>query len=229
VRSGSSRTRGRRTSSGGGHRAVYFPASIVLLLSPSLRQSGELFRKVVTMAGKLGSRVPVEAESALRLELENGSRIISLPGSEGSVRGYSGVAVLVVDEASRVDDALYYSIRPMLAVSGGRLIALTTPWGKRGFFFREWTDGGPEWAKVKVLATECPRIPAAFLEQERRSMPERWFRQEYGCSFEDNDDAAFGFDLVAGMVCKDVRPLFPEEPEGGRLAPVVPIRVGGAR
>jgi hypothetical protein len=45
---------------------------------------------------------------------------------------------LIVDEASRVQDALYQGIRPMLAVSGGRIVLLSTPWGKRGFFFEEW-------------------------------------------------------------------------------------------
>jgi hypothetical protein len=83
----------------------------------------------------------VKDESALRLELRNGSRIVSLPGDETTVRGYSGVRLLVVDEAARVPDDLYFSIRPMLAVSGGRLVCLSTPFGKRGFFYEAWTEG----------------------------------------------------------------------------------------
>jgi len=112
------------------------------MLSPSLRQSGELFRKALSVYRTLGRPVPSEAESALRLELDTGSRIISLPGTENTIRGYSGVRLLLVDEASRVEDDLYRAIRPMLAVSGGRLVAPSTPWGKRGFWFREWTEGG---------------------------------------------------------------------------------------
>ncbi len=76
----------------------------------------------------------------MTLRLENGSRIVSLPGTEGTVRGFSGVALLIVDEASRVDDALYHAVRPMLAVSHGKLVLLSTPWGKRGFFYREWAE-----------------------------------------------------------------------------------------
>ena len=183
---------------------------------------------MVGFAAKLGdAAAPISAESALRLELKNGSRIVALPGSETTVRGYSNVALLVVDEASRVEDALYFSIRPMLAVSGGRLVALTTPWGRRGFFFNEWTAEDGASARVKVSATECPRIAADFLEHERATMPARWFRQEYETSFEDLDDAAFGADLVAGLVDPDVKPLFGTEAEDTHLADVLPI--GGSR
>src|SRR4029434_3443645 len=97
------------------------------------------------------------AESALRLELANGSRIISLPGDEGTIRGFSGVAMLIIDEAALVADSLYYSVRPMLAVSRGRLVALSTPFGKRGWFHDEWHGAGA-WQRLKVTAQDCPRI-----------------------------------------------------------------------
>src|SRR5207244_4416310 len=119
----------------------------------------------------------------LRLELANGSRIVSLPGDEATVRGFSGVALLVIDEAARVNDALYYSVRPMLAVSQGRLVSLSTPFGKRGWFHDEWFGEG-DWERVKITAEECPRIPATFLAEERRALGERWYKQEYLCSFE---------------------------------------------
>lgn len=119
------------------HTALYSAPALVLLLSPSLRQSQELFRKVLDAYGTLDASIPPQQESALRLELTNGSRIVSLPGKEGTIRGYSGVKLLVVDEAARVPDALYYSVRPMLAVSGGRLVCLSTPFGQRGFFYQE--------------------------------------------------------------------------------------------
>lgn len=120
--------------------------------------------------------VPSELESALRLELQNGSRIVSLPGKEETIRGYSGVRLLVVDEAARVPDSLYYSVRPMLAVSGGRLVCLSTPFGKRGFFHQEWIEGHG-WERVKITADQCPRISKAFLEEERRSLGDWWYRR----------------------------------------------------
>src|SRR5262249_46209279 len=116
----------------------YSPGALVLLCSPSLRQSGELFRKVLHLFEALQRPVAVRTTSALQLELVNGSRILSLPAQEETIRGYSGVNLLLIDEAARVPDALYRSVRPMLAVSQGRLVALSTPYGKRGWFYEEW-------------------------------------------------------------------------------------------
>jgi hypothetical protein len=190
------------------HEALFNPPALVLLLSPSLRQSSELLRKVVGFYRSFeNTAVPVKDESALRLELRNGSRIVSLPGDETTVRGYSGVRLLVVDEAARVPDDLYFSIRPMLAVSGGRLVCLSTPFGKRGFFYDAWT-GGQGWQRVKINARECPRISAAFLEEERTSMGDWWFTQEYECEFVDISDQVFGHDLVMQALTTEVEPLF---------------------
>src|SRR5262249_58061446 len=82
-------------------------------------------------------------ESVLRCELANGSRIVSLPGTERTVRGYSKADLIIIDEAARVEDSLLVATRPMMAVSegGGRLIALSTPAGKRGWFYEAWING----------------------------------------------------------------------------------------
>lgn len=173
------------------HTALFEPDSLVLLLSPTLRQSQELFRKCLTAYRAAERPVPPQAESALRLELENGSRIVSLPGKEGSIRGYSGVRLLLIDEAARVPDDLYVSVRPMLAVSQGRLVGMSTPFGNRGWWYEAWEHGGKDWLRVEVTAEQCPRIAPAFLAEERRTMGEWWFRQEYECAFLDAQSSAF--------------------------------------
>jgi hypothetical protein len=106
------------------------------------------------------------------------------------------VDLLVVDESARTPDELYLSVRPMLAVSGGRVVLLSTPFGRRGFFFDTWAAGGAEWLKIQVAAQDCPRIPAAFLEEERKVLGPRWFAQEYLCSFEEKETALFAVDSV---------------------------------
>ncbi len=165
------------------HTALFQPGSLVLCLSPTLRQSSELFRNVSRFYGA-DPAIPSRAESALRLELENGSRIVSLPGKEQNVRGYAGVSLLIVDEAARVPDDLYYSVRPMLAVSSGRLIALSTPFGNRGWWYDAWS--GPEpWQRWEIPASKCPRISPEFLEEERRVLGSYWYEQEYECKFLD--------------------------------------------
>jgi len=179
------------------HQALVFPSSLVLVLAPALRQSQELFGKIAGFYRDLGRPVPAEAEQRLGLELVGGSRIAALPGSERTVRGFSGVDLLIVDEAARVDDALVYSIRPMLAVSGGTLMMLSTTYGKRGVFYEEWT-GGEGWERYEVPATSVPRIPPEFLEAERRSMPEWWYAQEYMCEFRETEDQLWTHEMIEG-------------------------------
>jgi hypothetical protein len=191
--------------------ALLASGALVLLLSPSLRQSSELYRKVADLYRRLNRPVAAAQESTLRLELANGSRIISLPGTEDTVRGYSGAALLVIDEASRVPDTLYFSMRPVLAVSRGRLVALSTPFGRRGWFHSEWEDGGG-WERVQITARQCPRITREFLAEEERALGPRWFAQEYFCSFEDPVDAVFSAADVQAALADDIAPLF----TGGR-------------
>jgi hypothetical protein len=189
------------------HRALYYPGSLILCLAPALRQSQELFGKVLGFYRDLGRPVAPQAERKLSLELENDSRIVTLPGTDKTIRGFSGAALLIVDEASRVADELYFAVRPMLAVSGGTLMMLSTPYGKRGVFYEEWT-GGRGWERYEVSAEECPRIPEAFLEEEREALPSWVYRQEYECSFEETEDQVFTTEMVERAVTPEVTPLF---------------------
>ena len=121
----------------GVHRAYYYPGSLVLLVSPSLRQSGELFRKVSGYLKALEQTPRLLEDNKLSMTMMNGSRVVSLPSKEATVRGFSGADLIIEDEASRVPDDLYSAMRPMLAVSDGRLILMSTPFGKRGHFHQE--------------------------------------------------------------------------------------------
>lgn len=194
------------------HTAAYAAGSLTLCLSPSQRQSGELFRKVKDALATIGAagEDPPE-DNALSVRLASGSRVVSLPGNEQTVRGFSGAALLLVDEASRVPDALYRAVRPMLAVSGGRLVLLSTPFGKRGFFHHEWTAGGPGWERVAVTADQCPRIPRAFLAEERRALG-LFYAQEYEGAFIDTVNSLFRGADIDALLDADLAPLFPIAP-----------------
>src|SRR4051794_1405209 len=58
------------------HAALFEPGSLILLVSPSLRQSGELYRKVVGLLDALGRPVGATQESVTSLQLANRSRIV---------------------------------------------------------------------------------------------------------------------------------------------------------
>jgi hypothetical protein len=191
------------------HRALYHPGSLVLILAPSERQAKETFGKVARFYRELHEAPVPESDRKLGMLLGNSSRVEALPGSERTVRGFSGVDLLILDEAARVDDALFYAIKPMLAVGGGALLMLSTPWGRRGVFFEEWTRRpGTGWERFEIKASECPRISFEFLEEERRSLPARVFRQEYECSFEDVEDQIFAYELVDQAITSEAAPLF---------------------
>lgn len=193
------------------HTAVYRPGSLVLVVSPSERQSKRLLRTVRRHYGALRSIAPAVTEGILTLELRNGSEIHALPGGkEGTIRGFADVDLLIVDEAARVDDAIYSAVRPMLAVSQGTLVALSTPFGKRGFFHREWTEGGPAWHRAEVTAYDCPRIPRAWLEAERLRIGDWHFRQEFLCEWLDSTDAYFRSIDIEAAFSPAVTPLFVE-------------------
>ena len=191
------------------HKAVYSPDSLTLILAPAERQAKETFGKVLTLYRKLGHAIPPDSYRKLGMELTNSSRIEALPGSERTIRGFSGVDLLILDEASRVDDGLYYAIRPMLAVSGGALMMLSTPAGRRGVFYEEWTSG-IGWERYEVSVEDVPRITPQFVAEERRALPRRVFDQEYRCQFVEVEDAVFALEDVQRAITDEVAPLFEE-------------------
>jgi hypothetical protein len=186
--------------------ALREPNSLTLLLSPTIRQSGELFReKVLVLWHKLGRPLKTShPPTQLSLSLANGSRILALPDSHAGIVGYSDVDLIVLDEAAQVSDELYRAVRPMLAVSRGRLVALSTPFGQAGWFYDAWQSGGSDWQRAGVAAKDCPRISKEFLEKERQELGPRWFSMCYenvflglaGAVFDPSDiDAAIVRDL----------------------------------
>jgi hypothetical protein len=183
----------------------------ILVFAPTGRQADELLHKLFTFYRRLGKPVKQLNDKVSMLELADGSRIIPLPNNEEAIRGFSPDLV-IIDEAARVPDALYKAIRPMLAVTRGRLIAMSTPFGKRGWFYEEWIGTGT-WERIRVTANECPRISREFLEDEKRALGEIWYRQEYECSFE----------MMAGLVYPDFEKCLvePSECENIRKAQAV--------
>jgi hypothetical protein len=208
-------------------QALNDPASTSLLVSPTQRQSAELLSKVRMLAMAQRTGVELDQSSVLSMRLSNGSRIVSLPGRAEVIRGYSA-DLLVLDEASWIPDQLYESVRPMLAVSGGRLIALSTPFGRRGWFHHAWS-GSEAWHRTKVTANEVPRISSDFLEEERRSLPASVFAAEYMCEFSDTIECVFASEDLLSAMSDDVLPLFGQHDHGTSTdAAVVPLFVGQA-
>jgi hypothetical protein len=96
----------------------------------------------------------------------------------------------------------------MLAVSQGRLVLLSSPFGRRGHFYESWEHGGPDWLRVRITAHDVPRIDAAWLAQERAAIGDWWFDQEYLCEFKDAVDSFFRSEDINAAISDDITPLF---------------------
>ena len=171
--------------------SALYEKSLVLLLSPSLRQSRELFKKVDDVYEALGRPVPAKVNNQLELELSTGGRIVSLPSAEATIRGFSGPRLIIMDEASRIPSALFEAIIPMQSVSGGTLILLSSPWGKRGFFYEAWAGMKGPWKRIQRTADQCSRITPLRLAEARLLMDEPKFDREYLCKFTESGGQYF--------------------------------------
>jgi hypothetical protein len=147
---------------------------------------------------KLPPEVNAVVDAQTMIELENGSRIISLPSKSQAIVGYTA-DLLILDEAKVIPDDVYRSVRPMLATTGGRMIAPSTPLGQRGWFYeacKQCEDarlrGEQEPYKFfKRTCWDCPRLDRQFIEQERKMIGDYWFRQEYEVEFLSKEGAVF--------------------------------------
>ena len=171
----------------------------VLVVSPSDEQSKEFMARMLEYHGENQLVNLVGEPTKHELLLRGGGRVLARPNNERTIRVYSKVDLLIIDEAARVPDQLYGAVRPMLAVSGGRTILLSTPFGQRGFFHDEWVgEGQTDWRRHKVKWNQCDRIPKSWIEQERRSRGDIWVKQEYECEFLSTSGAC-PFDIEAMM------------------------------
>ena len=106
------------------HTGIYDPG-LVLLVSPSLRQSRELFAKVMEFQKDLEPAEALEEDNKSSCALPNGTRIVSLPGDPSTVRGFSAPRLIIVDEAAYVDPAMFAALRHLLSGNTTRLAIWT--------------------------------------------------------------------------------------------------------
>jgi len=193
------------------HQALYYSRSLVLIYAPSLRQAGEFFEKVSTgYGGLLGVGLAIEPESdrKLGIKFSNGSRIEALPGTQKSTRGFSKPALIIVDEASQIPDELYTAFKPMLtrAKKGGRLLMLSTPYGRRGIFWKLW-EAGRIWDRVCVPYTDVDWVNPEFIQEMRDELLDWEFKQEFLCIFEQNQMSVFNVEDLRASTTDEFEPI----------------------
>lgn len=191
------------------HRATYEPGSLIILLAPVGRQSKELLDKIRTVFAEASPDEEPDTDNQSEFKLANGSRVVVVPDKEANLRGFSGVDLVIIDEAAWVRDTSYMAVRPFLAASQGDIMLLSTPNGKLGFFHAAWEHGGDAWERSTITAYDAPHISRQWLDQERRSIPRSIFDREYLCTFAEAEDAVFSTEDIEAALDSSVTPLFP--------------------
>lgn len=233
-------------------KAKTLSEALNLVTAPTQDQSKELVKKMNGFRHRDPELPQLVHDGAFEMEFANGSRIVALPGSERSVRGYTAPKTIIIDEASQVTEDLVMAIRPMMVGADTELILLSTPRGKRGYFYRQWTHG-KHWKKILVRiaydledgklvpampekkfhelmlekgihAYYSPRHDLEHLEQELESMDEVWFRQEYLCEFIDTMVSYFPLDLIEKAMDDSVEPLFRKSALDATVEPLEVVR-----
>tara|TARA_Y100000310_G_scaffold289909_1_gene316653 strand:+ start:403 stop:1638 length:1236 start_codon:yes stop_codon:yes gene_type:complete len=130
-----------------------------------------------------------------RITLKNGSTIHCLPtGVSGyGIRGYT-VDLLIADEAAFIPEEVWTAVTPMLAVTGGDIILLSTPFGRGGYFYECFSD--PNFTQFHVSSEDCPRKNEDFLVRERKRMSKLQYAQEYLGEFVDELRQFFSDSLI---------------------------------
>ena len=151
------------------HEAMSHDDAVILLASASGRQSGQIMEKARKMAKSLNLEILPPPNKCDGFRLANGSEIIALPDNEETIRGFSAPRLIVVDEAAFASEDVFKALEPMLTVSNGTFILLSTPNGQSGYFYEQWhAENGP-WKKLQGSLERCPRVNQEAIENIRKT------------------------------------------------------------
>lgn len=167
-----------------------------LILAPTLRQSSIVFNKIdMYLLKNSFLRSLAKVHSRSYIQFDNGSEIYNLPGSSGdTIRGYSPKFV-VVDEAAYIKDEVYTALEPSLAVTNGKIVLISSPFGKQGRFYESHTRLD-YYSRYHVSYEDCPFINKDYIERERQNKTEMEFQQEYQADFVEEADTYFTISLI---------------------------------
>jgi len=180
------------------HHALNGEKRVVVILSPSLRQSSLMFRKVRAYLKHDLVYDLLESESNTRVSFKNGSEIHCLPGNNpDTVRGFSPT-MKIDDEAAFIKDEVYVASDPSIIATKGIHVMTSTPFGKRGRFYQAFNSDA--WSKYHIKSIRSPLITKDDLKSAKAEKTELEFKQEYEGEFLEEMDTYFPRDLVLSCV-----------------------------
>ncbi|MFN0101171.1 MAG: terminase large subunit domain-containing protein [Bryobacteraceae bacterium] len=192
------------------HEALTNDDSLIILAGPSGRQSGQIMEKAKACAIQLATPLAPPDKNCDGFKLPKGSQIVSVPATPDTIRGFSNPRMVIVDDASFVDDAVFTeALIPMQALGASKLLLISSPGAPSGFFYERWRSSASNWNRIKVDAAACPRIAAHWLGETRAEIGEGSFKQEFACEFRQDPACPITREMAENALRDDIAPLFP--------------------
>lgn len=164
------------------------PNKIVWYIAPTYRQAKNIvWRNLKNTLVDLKWTEKVN-ESELTIYLRNGS-IISLKGADNydSLRGV-GLDGIVMDEFADIDEKAWFeTLRPTLSDKQGKALFIGTPKGIGNWayeLYQQCQNDPDNWTSFTFTTIDGGNVPVSEIEQAKRDLDERTFRQEYMATFE---------------------------------------------
>ncbi len=189
--------------------ALRKPNQFILIGSGILDQAHHLFRKIKDYVFEKHEKQVVGRTTLNFMQFKNGSKILCVPiGDTGdSMRGYTA-NLIIIDEAAIVPDRAWDAIEPVISVAKGKVILLSTPQGKKGFFWKAFKN--PDFFTKQISARDCPRHTKEFLDRKQAEKSAVAFATEYLGEFIDDYSRKFTDEWIE-KVCTLEKPENPSK------------------
>ena len=166
------------------------PKSLIWWVAPIYIQTMIAYRTI----SRSHTIIAENLKSERRIKLINGSVIVFKSADNAdSLRG-EGLDFLIMDETALIArEAFEESLRPALSDKKGRAVFISTPKGRNYFYelYLRGLDGNDDHESFYFPTASNPYIDKKEIEQARKTLPERVFKQEYLAEFIDDAGQVF--------------------------------------
>ena len=180
------------------HFALDNPKKLIMVISKTERQAGLLFAKILNNIHNIApSKIKLGKDRPTRhkITLQNGSVIHSLPAGDTGfgLMGFT-INLLIADEAAFINEEVWNSVIPALAVAKGEIWLLSTPFIKEGYYYDCFSN--PTFTSFHTTSEACLRRDDAFLAEQKRTRTDSQYAQMYLGEFVDEFNRFFQDDLI---------------------------------
>ena len=176
--------------------ALCNPDKFSAYITPSYKHGKKVYAELVKYLEPTGL-IKRKNGQELRIESIYGSVLQFFSGeSPTAIRGNTVSGILIIDEASYFPDQLsngediwYNVIQPITKARCKKIIMISTPAGKRGFFYQFYNkalEGKEGYAYMKRTIYDDSLASQDYIDDMKNGTPEKIFQQEYECVFLDS-------------------------------------------